>query len=172
MHRLPCPLHPVRPAPLLLAAALATAAGTAWAVDCEVNPLEAHNIAKLRGWSFSCNAVTGIVHGFVTYPPSAFGCTYKTPPVMLPTVTHLGSGAFFRNTSVSGGRPNLKNGWVLKHYEITGGQWRAWSAHESVRLAFSTQEEGKPNRTYNFRVSKLVLTHPSSTCAKALDEAF
>lgn len=172
MRQLPSPLRTVRLAPALFAAALGLAAGTAWSIDCEVNPLEAHNLAKLRGWTFSCSAVVGIVHGFVTYPPSGIGCTFKTPAVMPPTISHLGSGSFFRKEGVSGGRPHLKNGWKLKHFEITGGQWKNWSASENVRLPFSTNEQPKAGRTYNFRVSKLVLTHPSSTCAKALDEAF
>lgn len=172
MRQLPSPLRTVRLAPALLAAALGLAAGTAWSVDCEVNVLNAHNTAKARGWTFSCGATSGIiVPNFVTYPPAAIGCTFKTPPVPVPYTpgSHPVYGNFFK--SEAGSRPNLKNGWKVKHFEVSGGQWSA-TAGNVTRVGFKTEEKYKAGHTYNFRVSKLVLTHPSGTCAKALDEAF
>lgn len=165
--------------PLLIGVLTATLAAPAVAVDCQVNALEAHNVAKLRGWSFKCampGTNVGQTTGFVTYPPSAIGCTFKTPPV-LGGITHLGNGQFFRSSSAPGNRPNLKNGWKVKQIEISGGQWNDWSsgnpdAPSDARVVFRTSETPKPSRTYNFQLSKLVLTHPSSSCAKAIDEAF
>ena len=163
--------------PLPIAALVACLAAPAAAVDCPVNAFEAYNVAKQRGWNFKCampSTNLGQVTAFVTYPPSAIGCTFKTPPV-LGAIAHLGNGQFFGSST--GSRPNLKNGWKVKQIEITGGQWNDWSgsgqsAPDGARVIFRTSEPPKPSRTYNFRLSKLVLTHPTSSCAKAVDEAF
>lgn len=159
-----------------LAALAATFATPAAAVDCPVNVLDAYNKAKLRGWSFSCDlsyaTQAGMTYAFVTYPPAAIGCTFKTPHVL--GLNHgLGRARFFGSSAAPGGRPDLKNGWKVKSYEVSGGQWQPTNgAPASVRVAWSTTEKPKPNHTYNFKLDKLVLTHASSTCAKALDEAF
>jgi len=155
--------------PLLMACTLPAAA-----VDCTVNVLDAHNIAKQRGWTFRCHASTlaGLTYGFVTYPPNAIGCTFKTPPV-IGVMTSLGSGAFFMSETAPGARPELRNGWRVKTYQIVGGQWKEAAGYvASVRIAWATAEIPKPSRTYNFMLNKLVLNHPSGSCSKALDEAF
>mgnify|MGYP001765840994 CR=1 FL=1 len=165
--------------PALAAGLAILVALPAAAVDCPVNPLDAHNAAKLRGWTFKCQtsaSAIGVTGSFVTYPPAAIGCTFKTPPV-LAGVNHLGNGQFFISGSAPGGRPQLKNGWQVKQIEIGGGQWNDWSsgnpaAPSDARVVFRTNEAPKPSRTYNFQLGKLVLTHASSSCAKALDEAF
>ncbi|MCW5620482.1 MAG: hypothetical protein KIS79_05175 [Burkholderiales bacterium] len=148
------------------------------AADCTVNVLDAYNVAKLRGWNFHCettgaSGIAGIVANFVTYPPNAIGCTFKTPIAVGPTFTLGGFGHLFSSSTAPVDRLVLMNGWKVKTYEISGGQWAAWPhAPQKVRLPFVTKETAKPNRTYNFKLNKLVLTHPTSTCSKALDEAF
>jgi hypothetical protein len=114
--------------------------------------------------------------GFVTYPPAAIGCTFKTPPV-LGAITRLGEGLLFISTSAPGSRPMLKNDWKVETIEVTGGQWNTsccpWLPGEA-RVAFRTSETPKPSRTYNFRVTKMVLSHGNAnkSCTTALDEAF
>jgi len=159
----------------LLVSLLLGCATPSAAVDCTINVLAAYDVAKLRGWSFKCETPplnVGMTVGFVTYPPDGIGCTFKTPPVLGP-ITFLGGGQFFRSLSVPEGRPALKNGWRVKTYEISGAQWNAWpDAPKEARVPMRSSETPKPSKTYNFRLNKLVLTHPTSTCAKALNEAF
>lgn len=145
------------------------------AVDCTVNVLDAYNIAKPRGWSFYCEPaiqMAGLIVGFVTYPPDSIGCVYKTPSIMPPQLINLGKGRWFAHTSDALTRPNLKNGWKVKSFEIHGGQWSAETNRPKTQVNFRTTEPPKQNRTYNYKLGKLVLTHPTGNCANALNEAF
>ncbi len=145
------------------------------AVDCTVNVLDAYNIAKPRGWSFSCEPgiqLAGVIFGFVTYPPDGIGCVFKTPSIMPPQLISLGKGRLFSHTSDALSRPNLKNGWTVKSFEIYGGLWQAQTNYPKTQVNFRTTEPPKQNRTYNYNLRKLVLTHPTGNCANALNEAF
>jgi hypothetical protein len=176
MRRVSCTPRPVRLAPALLAAALGTATGAAWSIDCDVNALAAYNTAKLRGWQFECFRYMplgghAMVAGLVTYPPDKFGCVYKTPAV-LGLIDAIGQGRFFK--SGAGSRPDLKNGWKIKAFEVSGVQWETLGGglDSSIRLAFRILDTPKPNWTYNVRVSRLTLSKSGGVCSKAIDEAF
>jgi len=168
-------MQAIEPRPILTLLLLACAA-PAIAVDCTVNALEAHNVAKPRGWTFTCEPAfsnpSGMTFGFVTYPPDGIGCVFKTPPVLPPFLINLGSGRLFSNSSDSLTRPNLKNGWKVKSFEVFGGQWYEANNRPKTQVHFVTKETPKQNRTYNYKLGKLVLTHPTGTCANALNEAF
>lgn len=162
---------------LLLGAALGLVTGAAWSTDCDVNALAAYNTAKLRGWQFECYRYLplggqAMVAGLVTYPPDRFGCVYKTPAV-LGTITAIGQGRFFKRSA--GSRPDLKNGWKIKSFEVSGVQWEPLGSgglDPDIRLAFRVLDTPKPNWTYNVRVSRLTLTKSGGVCGKAVDEAF
>jgi hypothetical protein len=164
-------------APALSALALGAGAGVAWSLDCDVNAMEAYNTAKLRGWQFDCFRYLSLgghamVAGLVTYPPDKFGCVYKTPAV-LGTINAVGQGRFFKRSA--GSRPDLKNGWKLKSFEVSGVQWEALGSggiDPDIRLAFRILDTPKPNWTYNVRVSRLTLTKSGGVCSKAVDDAF
>ncbi len=141
-------------------------AAPAAAVDCTVNVFEAYNKAKPRGWTFSCSLGAGVTGGFVTYPPpvNSVGCTFKTPSVL---VTSVGGGVLFRK---AGTPPNLMNGWRVKSFEMAGGQWsEGYDSQGRVRFLVKSP---KPGQTYNYYISKLVLSRDGGTCSKAIDEAF
>jgi hypothetical protein len=150
------------------------AAVPAQAVDCNVNVFDAYNTAKLRGWEFKCHPPLGMTGGFVPYPAptSGIGCAYKTPPVVGP-VTAFARVDLFVHT---GDRPELKNGWKVKSYEISGGQWQnvavPGKVDDRIRIAFFPKAAITPNRTYNYILIKLTLTRSGGSCAKAIGEAF
>lgn len=141
-------------------------ASPAAAIDCTVNAFEAYNTAKLRGWTFACSLGTGVTGGFVTYPPplNSIGCTFKAPPVL---AGRLGQGVLFRK---AGTPPQLSSGWRVKSFEVSGGQWT--EGDDSLGRVRFRPMGAKPGQTYNYYISKLVLSRDSGTCAKAIDEAF
>ena len=85
----------------------------------------------------------------------------------------MGQGRFFKRSA--GSRPDLKNGWKLKSFEVSGVQWEALGSggiDPDIRLAFRILDTPKPNWTYNVRVSRLTLTKSGGVCSKAVDDAF
>lgn len=141
-------------------------ASPAAAIDCTVNVFDAYNTAKLRGWTFDCSRAPGVTGGFVTYPPpvNSIGCTFKTPPVF---AGRPGQGVLFRK---AGTPPNLLNGWRVKSFEVTGGQWL--EGDDSLARVRFRPKDAKGGQTYNYYISKLVLSRDGGTCAKAIAEAF
>lgn len=156
--------------PVLLAAQGGTPALAA-TVECSVNVLSAYQTAVKRGWRFSCGAAAGIQHGFVTYPPDAIGCTYKTG-IVLPPAPPLAEGGsasllLFQGQSST----QLKNGWTLKQFEIVGGQFQPMSTGDTLVAAWI--RPGHPNRVYNYKLNKLVIRKlGSGSCAQAIEQAF
>jgi hypothetical protein len=156
----------------LLAAVLGCAvAAPAWATDCNINVFNAYNTAKLRGWTFECSRQPSVAGGFVPYPPplSSIGCTFKTPPVF--TYDKVGLGWLFGKNS--GQPPDLKDGWRVKSFEVSGGQWEEPESDSPnrARVAFRANATA-PNRTYNYYISKLTLSKDGGSCSNAIDEAF
>jgi len=150
-------------------AVLGHAPALAITTECSVNVLSAYQTAVKRGWRFSCGAAAGIQRGFVTYPPDAIGCTYKTG-VLLPPPPPVGGSAtllLFQGQSST----QLKNGWTLKQFEIVGGQYQPMSTGDTLVAAWITP--GQPNRTYNYKLNKLVIQKlGSGSCAQAIEQAF
>jgi hypothetical protein len=139
------------------------------ALECSVNVLTAYQVAVKRGWRFDCGGAVGVQRGFVTYPPNAIGCTFKTGPLVPPPVPGAGNAMvlLFQGQSSS----HLKNGWSLKAYEMTGGQFKPTGTSDTLVAAYITL--GKPNRTYNYKLTKLVISKPGSgTCSQAIEQAF
>ncbi len=165
----------VRRTSAALAAAGVTlfAAGSASATDCTVNVLSAYQVAVQRGWQFSCGlyeggiAHAGVKRSFVTYPPDKIGCAFTTPIVW--TSDHVGRAHLFK--SGSGAPPDLKNGWRVASTEVSGVQWSNSTHSSQARVQFAAKGD-QPGKTYNARLSKLVLRKDGGSCAKAIDEAF
>lgn len=152
-------------ASLLLIPAPAMAAG----VECSVNVLTAYQTAVKRGWRFTCGGAAGIQKGMVTYPPNAVGCTYKTFGLVPPPAPMSGNASLLLFTGQSS--TQLKNGWSLKSYEMSGGQYKPMSTSDTLVAAWITL--GTPNKTYNYKLTKLVLTKlVGGNCANAIGDAF
>lgn len=159
-------------AALMATAAVAGFGSTgALAVDCDVNVFAAYQTAIQRSWKFACESLNlkGVTSNFVTYPPQNIGCVVKTPPVLLDN--YLGTALLFRHSS--GAKPELKNGWSVKGFEVQGLQWQPIQTGmgTDIRIGFRMLGD-KPNWTYNARVNKLTLRKDGGNCAKAIDEAF
>lgn len=143
----------------------------ALSAECSLDVIKAYETAKARGWQFKCPAAPGVAPGFVTYPPSTIGCTFKTGMVIPPPVPMYGPGQgalmlFGGQTGV----PALKNGWQFVRYEISGGTFQLLppvTAIVSAGVALN-----KPSHTYNFKLSSLVLKKSGGQCSKAINEAF
>lgn len=143
----------------------ALAAGT----ECAVNVLTAYQTAIKRGWTFSCGGAAGIQKGFVTYPPNSVGCTFKTGALIPPPAPLSGNVSLL----LFGGQSStqLKNDWSLKSYELTGGQYKPMGTSDTLVSAWITL--GTPNKTYNYKLTKLVLQKlVGGSCANAVNEAF
>lgn len=148
----------------LVIASLAVA-GMAQGADCTVNVHDAYQTAKLRGWTFWCIAGPGVSGNFVVYPGQNIGCAFRTPPI-----PSSGSGdAQFFETNPAG--DHFKNGWQLKAFEFSGAQWKPFN-HGQSRVMGQAMGMSLNNKTYNFRLSKLVLKKTGGHCTKAIDEAF
>lgn len=161
---------PLALTPLLLA----LAAAQAGAAECTVNVLDAYHAAKSRGWQFECwksSVAPHIKAAFVTYPPAAIGCAFKTPPVLSPLDDTLGSLHLFKGPGTGSG---FKNGWYVKDYSVTGasGDKRATMYPAAVRVGYRISEKPKPERTYNVRLTSLTLTRVNGNCANVIAEAF
>lgn len=141
------------------------AAGTASATDCTVNPFDAYQTAKLRGWTFWCIGGVGVTGHFVTYPGQNIGCAFRTPPV--PSGGN-GDAQFFETTTTGN---HFKNNWKLKAFEYSGAQWQPFD-HAKARVMGRAMDMRQFNKTYNFRLHKLVLTKAGGQCSKVIDEAF
>lgn len=163
-HRAP-PGNPGTTRRLLSLAALLATSATAAAVDCALNVHEAYQAAKLNGWQFHCIPGVGVAGGFVVYPGGSIGCTFRTPP--LPSGAR-GDAQFFE-TNTTG--THFKNGWQLFLFEFSGAAWIPLK-HSTARVVGQAGGLGQFNKTYNFRLDKLVLRKAGGTCAKAIDEAF
>ncbi len=151
--------------PCWLAAALFATAGLAQATDCTVNTFDAYQTAKLRGWTFWCIGGVGVTGDFVLYPGQNIGCAFRTAPV-----PSAGNGdAQFFETNTTG--DHFKNSWKLKAFEFSGAQWQPFD-HGKARVMGRAMGMHQFNKTYNFRLSKLVLTKSGGQCTNAIDEAF
>lgn len=154
----------------LLAAAMAFAA-PAGAAECTLDVLKAHQTAKARGWQFTCLAGPGIIKGFVTYPPTSVGCTFKTGALLPPPNPAWGGGlGMLQLFGGQVGAPALKNGWQFVRYEIDGGSFQLLPPTNAIVSAGAKMD--KPNKTYNFKVTKLVLKKSSGICGNAIEQAF
>lgn len=158
-------------ASLMAAFGLVSAAG-ADAVECSLDVMKAYETAKSRGWKFSCPVSPGLVtHGFVTYPPSSIGCTFKTGAVIPPGHPAFGGGqAALMLFGGQVGTPALKNGWQFVRYEISGGQFQILPPASAIVAAGALLS--KAGHTYNFRLTALVLKKSAGDCNKAVSQAF
>lgn len=158
-------------AAILLLAAIALAPATSFAagVQCSLNVLSAYQTAVKRGWRFSCGALPGVQNGFVTYPPNAIGCTYKTGGLIPPPAPLSGNATLLLFEGQSS--TQLKNGWSLKSFEMNGGQYKPMGTNDTLVAAYITL--ATPNKTYNYRLTKLVIEKfVGGNCTKAIGEAF
>jgi hypothetical protein len=148
--------------------ALTPAPSLAAGVECSVNVLTAYQTAVKRGWRFSCDGVAGIQGNFVTYPPNGIGCTYKTGMLVPPPAPLTGNSSLllFQGQSAT----QLKNGWSIKLFELEGGQYKPMGTSDTLVAAWITL--GAPNRTYNYKLTKLVLQKLIGSCTNVIGEAF
>ncbi len=154
---------------LLSALALAPVPSLAAGLECSVNVLTAYQTAVKRGWRFSCGAMPGVQNGFVTYPPNAIGCTYKTGGLIPPPAPLSGNATLLLFEGQSS--TQLKNGWSLKSFEMNGGQYKPMGTNDTLVAAYITL--GSPNKTYNYKLTKVVIQKlVGGNCTKAIDEAF
>lgn len=145
----------------------------AGAMDCQVNPRQAYDIAVQRGWNFTCmhdgHAGSGgaplpgtIVSSGLLLEMNRVGCIWRTGPEPSPSPPVV-KMAFFEGRQ-------LKNDWSINQalWELTGGQYhKEDSTH--VRATASLPHH---NTTFRYRLSKLVLSKPKGNCSQAIDEAF
>jgi len=148
--------------------ALPSARVLAAGVECDVNVLTAYQTAVKRGWRFSCGGPVGIQSGFVTYPPNGIGCTYKTGAIVPPPAPMSGNATLllFQGQSAT----QLKNGWSMKSFELDGGQYKPMGTGDTLVAAWITL--GSPNKTYNYKLKKLVLQKLIGSCTNVVAEAF
>jgi hypothetical protein len=64
----------------------------------------------------------------------------------------------------------LKNGWSIKLFELEGGQYKPMGTSDTLVAAWITL--GAPNRTYNYKLTKLVLQKLIGSCTNVIGEAF
>lgn len=163
-------LVPVLPA----LAALLCAAPPAPAATCDVNPHDAYVLAEQRGWQFLCTAFSRYpgALGAATVlrePPDRVGCQWRTL-VPVPDAPR-GTLRFFSRTDIaSQGNGDLRNGWRIASYEVTGGPYSPEQPANS-RLHF-TVLLSQANTVIRRRISRLTLHHPTESCANVLDRAF
>lgn len=141
--------------------------------ECKLDVLKAYETAKSRGWQFKCPALPGVVAGFVTYPPSTIGCTFKTGMAIPPAVPMYGPGqGALMLFGAQAGVPVLKNGWEFVRYEISGGTFQILP--QVTAIVSAGVALGKSNHTYNYKISSLVLKKKNgySICGRAIHEAF
>lgn len=162
--------------PLVLAAALASTP-PALAATCEVSPYAAWQAAQAHGWRFLCEfpAVPGAVLSgtLLPEPPDRIGCRYRTGPaiqIQAPVRVRL------RFLSPGpGGLPHamLRNGWRVDSFTFSTAQTIAAvpTTDASARVA-ARADIDRPLATLDFRLTRLVLHHPSQGCANVLSQAF
>jgi hypothetical protein len=151
--------------------AIAATAAPALAVECNLDVLAAHETAKARGWQFNCPAAPGfLARGFVTYPPSSIGCTFKTGAVVPPALSGSLSPGGMQLFGAQLGVPLLKNGWQFVRYEITGGSYQIMPPTTAIVAA--APKIDKANHTYNFKLTALVLKKDGGQCSQAINQAF
>jgi len=151
----------------------------AQATDCEVNPFEAYQVAVKRGWTFHCP--TARVHPgaiastlFLPEPNGRLLCQWRTGAMPAPS-SPIGEMVFFAGKI--GDATRFHNGWRLKHYEVSGGNYTVGPpgtapGNRYERLRAMLIHLDRHNATFNYRLTRLVLTKPNGVCAKVLDEAF
>lgn len=145
----------------------------AFANDCQIKPFDAYNTAVKRGWKFTCHPGTTIYPGavvstlFLPEPQGPLLCQWRTGPVPVPSPNNARMNFF----QAGGNVDTLKNGWQIKSYEITGGQWMKVPLLDGHRLSAQMRLD-RHNHTYNYRLTKLVLHKQNGECAKAIDQAF
>jgi len=156
----------------VLAIAWLVSAAPVRSAECSLNVMKAYETAKARGWKFQCPASPDLVaKGFVTYPPSNIGCTFKTGISIPLPVPMFGSGqGALMLFGGQVGAPALKNGWQFVRYEISGGQFQLLPPATAIVSAGVKLD--KPSNTYNFKLTALVLKKSGGQCSKAVDEAF
>lgn len=129
---------------------------------CTLNVATAYQKAVKKGWTFKCNG------GVLTFDKlKRPGCTAKS---FLPN--GKASVNFF------GTAPNLNpvmnmlnNGWAIKEYEVSGGQYDKFLPSPTVKINFGF-DLPKANTNYRRYLSKLVVTRPYGNCNSAIDSAF
>lgn len=142
------------------------AAAPASATDCTVKPWDAYQAAVKRGWQFACFGSSLVSQpAFIPLPSGELSCIGKTGPAPVP---HWVDGQFFEKSGYK--NKKFANGWSLKQFEVVGGQHSQLFNAASV-VYFRGNVSGA-FKSYNFRVSKMVLTKSGGSCAKVLDEAF
>jgi len=142
-----------------------------FANDCEVKPFDAYSTAIKRGWKFRCpvfNPQPGLVVStlFLPEPNGPLLCQWRTGPVPSPVPAEAAMWFF----EASGDATQLKNGWRIKWYEITGGQWTKLNTARP-RIDARMQLDRR-DHTFNYRLTKMVLTKPNGNCSNAIHEAF
>lgn len=144
------------------------------AAECEVNPYQAYQTAQPRGWSFRCLIQDGLPGSVLSAtllpePPNRIGCRIVTgPPSPITPSVALRFFSRFNSTAYPSG--GLRNGWRIHRYELSGGNYSD-APDDTARLR-ATIMLPNPNRTLDYRLSRLILSHPTEGCANVLDRAF
>jgi hypothetical protein len=168
-------MFPRRALALFLACGFAlTPSLPALANDCEVSPYAAFQVAQARGWNFRCTdnsfpfpgSFTGF---FMPEPPQRIGCRWQTGLVSVPTPPRVNL-IFFSRGDFRAANGGLRNGWRISAWELSGGNYTVTNATDA--RVFGRVTLAHRNRTYHYRLTRLVLTKPGGSCANALNEAF
>lgn len=147
------------------------------AATCEVNPYAAWQAAQARGWQFRCSfpVVPGAVLSgtLLPEPPDRIGCRYRTGPaiqIQAPVRVRL----LFLAPGPSGlPHAMLRNGWRVDSYAFSPAQTIAAVATTDPAARVAARADiDRPLATLDFRLTRLVLHHPSAGCAHVLAQAF
>lgn len=149
---------------LIIAAGLIFTA-PALAATCTLDIAQMYDRASSKGWTFKC--LKGVLHFDNQKRP---GCSSKP---IVPTAweeARFLSNTAFRDKSKTG---KMRNGWRVKSYQISGGQWSKKSSGKGatssrINFTFSTKA-GSYHRRY---LSKIRLEKSYGDCARVYDEAF
>ncbi len=159
---------------------LAAALALAWPVAaevCAVNPYAAWQAAQARGWQFRCEfpALPGaILSGtLLPEPPDRIGCRYRPgPAIQIQAPIRVQLRFLVPGPS---GLPHamLRNGWRVDSFSFGAAQSIAAvpTTDPSARLA-ARADIDRPLAVLDFRLTRLVLHHPSEGCAQVLERAF
>lgn len=138
---------------------------TAYAATCSLNIAQMYNAAVAKGWKFKC--MKGVLHFDNQKRP---GCTAK------PIIPQAWEEArFLSDTGNLDHALNgkLRNGWRVKDYEVSGGQWNRKSSGKgakSSRIHFTfTTKAGQHTRRY---LSRVRIEKSGGSCANVYQEAF
>ena len=158
-------------ASILLSLFAALGTSTTRAASCTLDLERAYHVAVARGWTFKCShrgpSETGIgaAQGLTFDGSKRVGCYGRNGPTGKATF----QAQFLRQGS--GSTSDLRGGWRVQSFEVSGGQYSGRPPIDGVRIFFEWSSP-TPGATTRRFLSKLLLEKSGGQCAKVYDEAF